>query len=460
MQTQINKTKKIKTQFICNECGYFSSKWLGKCPDCGTWNSFVEEIKQDQNFSKIASKLIKRTADPIALSNIESDNVERTSVGISEVDRILGGGLVKGSFVLLGGAPGIGKSTILLQLAAVANQKVLYVSGEESLSQIKLRATRLGVKNENIFLIATANLDDIQSSVKELQPDILIVDSIQTIYNPELINSMGTVTQIKDVASNLLRMAKSEDITIFLAGHITKEGALAGPKILEHMVDVVLYFEDDKGIYRIIRSFKNRFGNTSEIAVFEMSGSGLIEVKDPDKIFHDDNSFLSSGSVLSGVVEGSRALNVEIQALVTRNGQGIGRRQINGIDVNRLFFLLAVLEKRLELNLYSQDVFVNLVGGMKVKEISLDVAVCAAIISSYFDVIIPSNVAFLGEIGLGGEIRSVNFMQERIKRLMSFGVETLVIGNIKGKLGIEDKIKVIKLNTVKDLLKFVNSFSR
>ncbi|MCP4482053.1 MAG: DNA repair protein RadA [bacterium] len=431
---------KQKILFACNKCSYTTPRWLGKCPDCGAWNSFEEEVQVKH--SSIHKKLVL----PTFLAAVGSDNYQRFSCGINEIDRVLGGGLVVGSFILLGGAPGIGKSTLLLQLASLAAKKIFYVSGEESLSQIKMRADRLNVKNKNLMLIATDSLADVEAGIKTQKPDILIIDSIQTIYHPDIPNSVGTVTQIKEVTNSLLRLAKSENITIFLVGHITKDGNLAGPKVLEHMVDVVLYFEDDKGIYRIIRGFKNRFGNTSEIAVFEMTGQGLLEVSDPDRIFYDDRSLAASGSVLSTVVEGSRALNIEVQALVTRNGQGIGRRQVTGIDVNRLFFLLAVLEKRLEINLYAQDVFINLVGGIKVKDISLDLAICAGIISSYFDAEIPANVAFLGEVGLGGEIRPVNFSDERENRLKSFGVEQIITHTV--------------LKNVRELLQFVKNFSK
>ncbi len=424
---------KNKISFLCTECGYTASKWLGKCPDCGAWNSFEETVKvnEKQTSSHFSAK------PPISLDEAGVENVERFSSGIKEFDRILGGGIVDGSFTLLGGAPGIGKSTLLLQLSFYSQKKVLYISGEESISQIKSRANRLKINSQNIFLLATDNLNDIKNAIDSQKPEILIIDSIQTIYNPEILNSSGTISQIKDVASHLLRIAKTQNITIFLIGHITKEGNLAGPKILEHIVDVVLYFEDEKGVFRIIRSFKNRFGSTSEIAVFEMTSGGLCEVKDPEKIFFDENISLSSGMIISTVVEGTRAINVELQALVSRNFQGIGRRQTSGLDINRLFFLIAVLEKKLKLKLYDQDIFLNLVGGLKIKDIALDLAICASIISSYLEIVIPKDIVFIGEVGLGGEIRPVSFLQERLNRTQNFGIKTIILPTAKN-LKIKD----------------------
>ena len=464
-----DNSKNTKSVFLCNECGYSVSKWLGKCPDCGSWNSFIETSQSTNNNSNNNKKFfdgnLNKNNSPISLDQVSKEHLARFSTGIQEFDRILGGGIVNGSFILLGGAPGIGKSTLVLQMSKSSDKKILYVSGEESATQIKTRANRLNINSDKIFLLPTDNLTDIENSVNEINPEILIIDSIQTIYNPELLNAVGTVSQIKDVASQLLRLCKTKNITIFLIGHITKDGSLAGPKILEHIVDVVLYFEDDKGIYRIIRSFKNRFGNTSEISVFEMTSDGLIEVNEPDKIFYDDETFSSSGSVLSAIMEGTRALTVELQALVTKTPQELCRRQATGLDINRIFFLIAVLEKKLKINFYNQDIFLNVVGGLKIKDIAIDMAVCASIISSYFDIIIPKEIVFLGEVGLGGEIRTVSFMQERIKRISSFGIKQLVTANVKNiktediqKFEKSKKIEIIYINNVQELLKFVQQF--
>ncbi len=337
------------------------------------------------------------------------------------------------------------------------------MSGEESASQIKIRANRIGINSENIHILATDNLIDIENAVNTLNPELIIIDSIQTIYNPEIFNPAGSVSQIKDVAVNLLKFCKIKNIAIVLIGHITKDGNLAGPKILEHIVDVVLYFEDDKGVYRIIRSFKNRFGNTSEISVFEMTMNGLLEVKNPDKIFYDNenDALQSSGNVISTIVEGTRPLNIEVQALVTKNGSGFGRRQITGFDMNRIFFLIAVLEKKLKMTLYNQDVFVNVVGGLKIKDICLDLAICSAIISSYFEIILPKDIAFIGEVGLGGEIRTVSFMAERLKRLESFGIKKVITSNFTNiKNNKNQKIEIVCLNNVEELLRFIKSFTK
>ncbi|MDR0676214.1 MAG: DNA repair protein RadA [Elusimicrobiota bacterium] len=464
---------KEKIIFTCIECGYNSSKWIGKCPDCGSWNSFEET-----RYKKTMSKNINYVANnvPISLDKVNEENLDRFVTGINEFDRILGGGVVIGSLVLLGGAPGIGKSTLVLQASHICQKRVLYISGEESVSQIKIRANRIGVNSDNIHILSTDSLLDIENAINSLSFELVIVDSIQTVYNPEILNSAGSVSQIKDVASSLMRLCKTKNIAIFLIGHITKDGNLAGPKILEHIVDVVLYFEDDKGIYRIIRSFKNRFGNTSEIAVFEMTTNGLLEVKDPDKIFYDNENSLSSGNVISTIIEGTRALNIEVQALITKTFNSFGRRQITGFDINRIFFLIAVLEKKLKLMFYNQDVFINIVGGMKIKDIALDLAVCAGIISSYFDIILPKNIVFIGEVGLNGEIRAVSFMQERLKRMEIFGVKQLITANfinLKQDIKSHNKsdfvndiknleksknIKIVSLNNIQDLLIFIKKY--
>ncbi|MFC1485253.1 DNA repair protein RadA [bacterium] len=445
---------KAKVIFVCKECGNTSVRWLGRCPDCGAWNSFIEEkeeIKTDRSWG-ISDGL---SQEAVQLKHVDSLDVARFSSGLKEVDRILGGGIVPGTLILLGGSPGIGKSTLLLQLASCCKSPVLYVSGEESKSQIKMRADRLGASNDTIFLLSTDNIIDIENSIKKITPKILIVDSIQTICNPDISSAAGNISQVRDVTANLLRIAKKYGIAVFLIGHVTKDGFFAGPKVLEHIVDVVLYFEDENGIYRIIRCFKNRFGNTSEIAVFEMTGKGLIEVFDPEKIFWRENEELTSGTVVSCVIEGSRPITIELQALVTRTGYGIPRRQATGFDINRLIFLIAVIEKRLKINLSNQDIFVNIVGGIKIKEPSIDLGICSAILSSYFDIIIPKERIFLGEIGLGGEIRDIQFLNERLNRAKKLGIKQVITADSKIKGDSLTNLELVKMRHLKDLSGYI-----
>ncbi len=442
---------KEKTSFVCSACGYITKKWLGKCPECSTWNSF-EKFKEtvlpsSTNLDKIL---------PIKINDIKEENILKFSSGISEIDRILGGGIVRGSFILLGGAPGIGKSSIVLEIADKSKKNVLYVSGEESFSQIKMHTKRLNIKSENIFILCTPNFLNIKDAISNEKIDLVIIDSIQTIYNPEIFTPIGSITQIKDITINLLKICKEKNISIILIGHITKDGNLAGPKILEHLVDTVLYFEDDKGIYRIIKSFKNRFGNIDEIAVFEMTSFGLKEVLDPDKIFYNNQNMNSSaGNIISSIIEGTMPINIEVQALVSKNGSGFGKRQVTGYDINRIFFLIAVLEKKLKFNLYNQDIFVNVVGGMKIKDISIDLAIVSAIISSYLEISIPKTYSFIGEIGLSGEIRKISSMHNRLKRMENFGIKKIVTANTDIKSQI---IETINIKNVYELLQFLKKF--
>ncbi|MFH1715503.1 MAG: DNA repair protein RadA [Elusimicrobiota bacterium] len=413
---------KQKVIFRCQSCGYVSPRWLGKCNECESWNSFIEELlSPPKNAEKTINIPLITT-----LSGVQGYKEERMKTGIPEIDRILGGGMVPGSLILLGGAPGIGKSTLLLQLTVACREKVLYVSGEESIEQIKMRAGRLGLDAGNVFLTGANSIPEIESALENTSPKILIVDSVQTMTHPDLTGSAGGVGQIREVTSALMDIAKKTSTVIFLVGHITKEGTLAGPKVLEHMVDTVLYFEDENGVYRLIRSFKNRFGATSEIAVFEMTSKGLIEVDNPERMFYRENEPETPGTVIASVVEGTRPITIELQALVTRSGYGMARRQVSGIDFNRLVFLIAIIEKRLNISLSDQDIFVNIVGGMKVKEPSIDLAVITAILSSFYDIIIPKSTVIIGEVGLVGEVREVSFMMERLSRAQKLGITNLI----------------------------------
>ncbi|MFC1512635.1 DNA repair protein RadA [bacterium] len=434
---------KQKSVFKCQECGYNSSKWLGRCPECGEWNTLVEEIQVKSVNNKISCN-----AQVSTLESINCENIQRIPTGINELDRILGNGMVPCSIILLGGAPGIGKSTLLLDMACSCAKKVLYVSGEESLSQIKLRSNRLGINSNDIFLLSTNNVIDIETQLKKVKPQILIIDSIQTIAHPELTGIAGSIGQVREVTNILTNIAKRENIIVFLIGHITKEGMLAGPKVLEHIVDTVLYFEDENRIYRIIRCIKNRFGPTSEIAVFEMTHKGLIQVDNLEKIFYIQDEEEFPGTVLTSVVEGTRPIIIEVQALVSKTSYGIARRQATGMDYNRLIFLIAVIEKKLGISLASFDIFVNIVGGIKIKEPAIDCAVIASILSSFYDITIPKNNLFIGEIGLGGEIRNVSFLEERLKRAVKMGIKQCVTAYNTKEM---KKISGLKIQVVKDL---------
>lgn len=445
--TTTNPKTKIKVVFRCQECGYASSKWLGRCPDCSGWNTFTEERVSAKPHTAPHSGM-----NAVQLKDAAAVSAPRITTGIGEFDTMLGGGMVSGSLILLGGAPGIGKSTILLQLAALCNQRVLYVSGEESLAQIKLRTDRLNIASDAMFILCTNNCADVENAITSVQPQVVIIDSIQTIAHPFLESIAGSVGQIREVTARLMEIAKQNNIVVFLAGHVTKEGTIAGPKILEHIVDVVLYFEDEKGIYRIIRSFKNRFGTASEIAVFEMTSKGLAEVDNPDSVFFLNDETPTSGTVLTTVVEGTRPLIVELQALVSRTGFGIARRQATGMDFNRLVFLIAVIEKRLGISLADQDIFVNIVGGMKVKEPAIDCAIVAAILSSFFDVSIPPHTVFIGEVGLGGEIRDVPFTKERLLRAEKMGITECIIAPDKKRRMDGMSVRCIPTKHIKDVM--------
>lgn len=422
------KVAKTKLAFVCQHCGFSSPRWIGKCPDCSSWNSFVEEEVSLKQRPAGASVL----QQPILLHSVKSQKEERVSVDIAELDRVLGGGMVKGSVVLIGGDPGIGKSTISLQLChqlAVKGKKILYVSGEESVQQTKLRADRLYEKScDNLYIVNATDMDAIIEFIKKFLPDVVVIDSIQVVYTPLLSSSAGSVSQVRECANMLTQLAKQSGISVFLIGHVTKEGTLAGPRVLEHIVDTVLYFEGERfSNYRILRATKNRFGSTNEIGVFEMSARGLIEVKNPSDIFLAERPKEVSGSVVVPILEGSRPILIEIQALVTKANFGMTRRKAQGIDYNRLSLLVAVLEKRLSLKLFDKDIFVNVVGGMKIEDPAVDLAICLAIGSSIHDKVIPFDTVVVGEVGLASEVRSVTNINIRVNESLKLGFKKCIL---------------------------------
>ena len=423
---------KKKTLFECQACGFQSPRWMGKCTSCNQWDTMVELTSEQIKFIKSASKSsnsIEQKATPI--TQIQEDNVARFSSGSSELDLVLGGGIVTGSLTLIGGSPGIGKSTLLLKIAgnlAVMDKKVLYVSGEESAGQIKLRANRLGANSDNLYLLSEINLTSISEEISKINYEFIIIDSIQTLYSEDTPSAPGSVTQVRTITFELMRIAKSMQIPIFIIGHITKDGSIAGPRVLEHMVDTVLYFEGDSNSdLRLLRGFKNRFGSTNEVGIFEMNTSGLYDAKSMAGRFFD-KSKLQSGSALTVIMEGSRPIIIEVQALVSES-YGHPKRSSTGFDNNRLTMLLALLEKKLDLPLGTYDVFINISGGIKINEPSADLAIIAAILSSYRDRELSAKSVFIGEVSLTGEIREVPMLTQRLKELQTQGFEKAIIPN-------------------------------
>ena len=455
---------KIKSVFFCQECGYESSKWMGQCPGCRQWNTFVEEtVKPKAAAVKGVSAATSggEAGSPKTLSEIVLNDEERYDTHIGEFNRVLGGGLVKGSLILVGGDPGIGKSTILLQVAGnISGDKrdVLYISGEESLQQIKLRANRIGGFNENLRFMCETNLSNIEETITRFKPQVVIIDSIQTMYNESVSSAPGSVSQVRESTSVLLRIAKSMNISIFIVGHVTKEGQVAGPRVLEHMVDTVLYFEGDRhASYRILRAVKNRFGSTNEIGVFEMQEKGLVEVTNPSEFMLDGRPEGASGSIVTCSVEGTRPILIEVQALVTRTNFGFPRRQANGTDYNRVNLLMAVLEKRIGLQMSDFDAYVNLAGGMKVAEPSLDLGICLALVSSFKNKPISDDVIAFGEVGLSGEVRSVSMGESRVSEAKKLGFKTCIIPKaLESKLKKTFKdIEIIGVSSVADAMKIL-----
>ena len=447
---------KGKAVFFCKECGMESPKWLGQCPGCKAWNSLVEAPQAGKTKAAYGVSPLS-VAEPVLLSEVDTDEEERIATGIGELDRVLGGGIVIGSLVLVGGDPGIGKSTLLLQMCyALTGKKrrVLYVSGEESVRQIRMRADRLHVTDGDTLLLAETSLNRVEETIRQSLPEVVIIDSIQTIYREETEATPGSPGQIKEATASLLRLAKGLGITIFIIGHVTKEGVVAGPRMLEHMVDTVLYFEGEShNSYRILRAVKNRFGSTNEIGVFEMAGTGLREVKNPSEYMLEGRPEDEPGSVVTAAMEGTRPILVEVQALVCPTNFNMPRRTAAGTDYNRVTLLMAVLEKRLGISLAGCDAYVNVAGGMKITEPSLDLAVVLALLSSYRNRPLPSRTVAFGEVGLTGEIRSVTMMQARIAEAAKMGYRTVIVP--KRKQSEEDKkdagIQVIEVATVQDL---------
>ena len=426
---------KIKSVFTCQQCGYESVRWLGKCTSCEAWNSFVEEVRDNPTVSK--NKIIKSILPenmPKSIRDIKSGEKERFKTNLKELDRVLGGGIVKGSLTLISGDPGIGKSTLLLQTAnniASYYGKVLYISGEESEEQIKIRGDRLGVTANNLFIVSETNLDTIEAYIEKMQPVFVIIDSIQTMYKEEVTSAPGSVSQVRECSNQLMRIGKKSNIPLFIVAHVTKQGALAGPKVLEHMVDTVLYFEGERTEeFRILRTMKNRFGTTSEIGVFEMRQEGLIEIYDPSKMFLEDTTFNQEGSVVVGIMEGTRPILVEIQALVTQTNSPMPRRTAVGIDNQRLSLILAVLEKKLRVPFYNHDVYVNVVGGLNIEGTTADLGLALALLSSVKNkgLVLPK-IMIIGEVGLTGEIRPINSADRLVNEAEKMGFENVIIPN-------------------------------
>lgn len=451
---------KTKIKFVCNECGYESLKWLGKCPSCNNWNTFCEEAETVGGKFDLAKPTTVSSSKPMTLSEISETQGERLATGTSELDRVLGGGIVRGSMVLVGGDPGIGKSTLLLQICQSLGEDmpVLYVSGEESLQQIKLRAERLGVKGQNLKLLAETNLDFIVHHAKELCPSVMIVDSIQTVYREEVSSAPGSVAQVREATHFLMRLAKENNIAIFIVGHVTKEGSIAGPRVLEHMVDCVLYFEGDRQqSYRILRTVKNRFGSTNEIGVFEMKDSGLKEVANPSAMMLSGRPDNISGSAIVCTMEGTRPMLAEIQALSAPTGFAIARRMSTGIDSGRATMLVAILEKKLGYSMQGQDVYINVVGGLKLTETASDLAVITSVASNYKNFVIDGKTLVLGEVGLTGEVRSVSFAQRRVAEAKKLGFKKCIIAYDSAKEASEVKgIEIIPVRTVSEAIKILS----
>ena len=446
-----------KTVFFCQNCGYESVKWMGQCPGCQQWNTFVEESVTEASSGKKQQRSRKQ---PVSLAEIQTEKEERTATGIGELDRVLGGGIVGGSLVLVGGDPGIGKSTLLLQvcrLLSLAGKKVLYISGEESLRQIKLRAQRLGSFNDNLLLLCETNLTDIREAAQKQKPEIMVIDSIQTMYNEDVSSAPGSVSQVRESTGMPLQIAKGMGISVFIVGHVTKDGSVAGPRVLEHMVDTVLYFEGDRhASYRILRSVKNRFGSTNEIGVFEMRGDGLAEVRNPSEFMLSGKPQGASGSIVACSMEGTRPILIEVQALVCRSNFGIPRRTAAGTDFNRVNLLMAVLEKRGRMNLSECDAYVNIAGGIKMTEPAIDLAILLAIASSYRDIVIPDRVVAFGEVGLSGEVRAVSMAQQRVREAKKLGFETVILPRVcENTVGEAEGVELVFVSTIAEAVEAI-----
>jgi len=443
---------KNKVKYICSNCGYESLRWLGKCPSCESWNSFTEELVEEKKGGR------KKFSGELRISKLTSENIqkeERIRTNITELDRVLGGGLMPGSVVLIGGDPGIGKSTLVMQAASKINGDVLYVTGEESVNQINIRAKRLKIVSDKIAVMTETDLDVILSAIEKHAPEVVIVDSIQTTYRQDFDNAPGTITQIRECTAELMQLAKKKHCAILIVGHVTKEGTIAGPKVLEHIVDTVLQFEGERSYsYRILRAQKNRFGSTNEIGIFEMHDDGLHEVTNPSRIFLSERDKQISGSVITSSMEGTRPILLEVQALVTPCTYGNAQRVATGFDYRRLSILLAVLEKRAELRLSVQNVFINIAGGIRIDEPAVDLAVCCAIASNFGGKIAKNDSVVIGEVGLGGEVRSVSNIEKRIQEAAKLGFKRIIIpaNNLKS-IKKKENIDIVPINDINSALK-------
>lgn len=442
---------KIKSVYICSECGYESPKWFGKCPGCGEWNTMNEEIKSSPKTVTSTKTISSKYSTPKTINEISTNDEERFDTGFAELNRVLGGGIVKGSLILLGGDPGIGKSTILMQICQkLTDIKILYVSGEESLRQLKLRANRLGVNNNNLLLMTETDVEIVTEQINSIKPDLVMIDSIQTMVLSELSSSAGSITQVRESTNVIMRTAKNLDIPVVVVGHVNKEGSIAGPKVLEHIVDTVLYFEGDKQLScRILRAVKNRYGSTNEIGVFEMTDKGLTEVENPSQMLLSGRPTNVSGTCVTCSLEGTRPILVEVQGLATQSGYGNPRRMCTGFDYNRLALLIAVLEKRAGYYLSNYDAYVNIVGGFRIYERAADLAICMALVSSLKDEKISDNAIAFGEIGLAGEIRSVTQAQQRINEAVRLGFTKIVIPYHNAKNIDNQGVEVIGVKNIR-----------
>ena len=449
--------KAKKSVYFCQNCGHEESKWLGQCPMCKEWNTFAEEKVVSIKGQKSSGE---KQVQAVTLSSVTTDEDERMTTELVELDRVLGGGIVPGSLVLVGGDPGIGKSTLLLQVCqklSAMNKKVLYISGEESLKQIKLRANRMGEFSENLYPLCETSLNLIQTAIEREKPDVVVIDSIQTMYNEEIGSAPGSVSQVRESTNVFMQLAKGMNIAIFIVGHVTKEGTVAGPRVLEHMVDTVLYFEGDRhASYRILRAVKNRFGSTNEIGVFEMKESGLQEVANPSEYLLDGRPENASGCVVACSMEGTRPILVEIQALVCQSNFGIPRRTAVGTDFNRVNLLMAVLEKKVGLHLASSDAYVNIAGGMKMTEPAIDLGICLAIVSSVKDIVIPDGLMAFGEIGLSGEVRAVSMAGQRVKEAKKLGFDTVILPEVcKTSVEKPEGIQLVFVKRIQDAITYI-----
>jgi len=442
--------KKEKTKFVCQQCGFESAKWMGRCPNCDEWNSFVEEVEKEDDKKSQQGLLTSKVE---LLKDVEAKDEDRIKTGIGEFDRVLGGGIVQGSLVLIGGEPGIGKSTMLLQVSDIMSNftKVLYVSGEESSRQIKLRADRIIGGKQDIYFLAETNINNVEKHIEKISPGFMIIDSIQTMYAEESTTIPGSVSQVRQVTQHLMRLAKQNGITTFIIGHVTKEGSIAGPRVLEHMVDTVLYFEGDRTqSFRILRAYKNRFGSTNEIGVFEMESQGLKEVKNPSEVLLSNRDLNAPGLAVISSMEGTRPILLEVQSLICHTNFGLPRRMSTGIDYNKFVLLLAVIEKKCGINLSQSDVYLNIAGGLKVQEPAADLGIVSAVMSGYLNVPISNDICFSGEVGLTGEVRAVSNLERRISEAKKMGFKTIFVPYMK--MEKTEGINVIRIKNIIELM--------